>query len=181
MGDGSYAKAALDESVNTVIQNEDDGQSSLDTSLISVIKVSDGKDDEAEQTIEAAKVAVDENLTLSMAQFEMILSDLKTRHLAEKRMLQCDLALCKKTILLMAKIMRSHAKDKQRNEIRMLQIKKLQEVNKFMKQDNAKLTSENTVLTDQCSKLKTLMVNYEQEALYQRLESNVSAALAHLC
>ena len=29
----------------------------------------------------------EKNLTLSMTQFEMILSDLKTKHLAEKRML----------------------------------------------------------------------------------------------
>ena len=52
----------------------------------------------------------------------------------------------------------------------MLQIKKLQEVNKFLKNDNAGLLKKTNVLTDQCSKLKTLMVSYEQEALYQRIE-----------
>ena len=87
----------------------------MDTSVISVIKVSDAnadKDSELgsarpldtldDSVIEAAKEVADENLTLSMAQFEMLLSDLKTKHLAEKRMLQCDLGLCKKTIKIMA-------------------------------------------------------------------------------
>ena len=45
-------------------------------------------------------------------------------------------------------------------------------MNKFLKNDNTKLTHQNKTLTDQCSKLKTLMVSYEQEALYQRLESD---------
>ena len=155
--------------------------------MISVIKVSDEVDkeevkktigDNSQTVIEAAQVA--ENLTLSIGQFEMILSDLKTRHLAEKRMLQCDLALCKKTIKLMAENMRSQAKDRQRNEIRMLQIKKLQEVNKFQKTDNTRLISENSLLTDQCSKLKTLMIEYEYESLQQRVESNVSVKYAQL-
>ena len=64
--------------------------------MISVIKVSDDLDktevktkkayvDKDEPVSEAVQVA--ENLTLSISQFEMILSDLKTRHLAEKRML----------------------------------------------------------------------------------------------
>jgi hypothetical protein len=48
----------------------------------------------------------------------------------------------------MAHNIRSHCKEKQRNEIRMLQIKKLQEVNKFLKTDNSRLNSENTVLSD---------------------------------
>ena len=37
------------------------------------------------------------------------------------------------------------------------------------------LIDENKTLVDQCSKLKTLMVAYEKDALYQRLESNVSS------
>ena len=87
----------------------------MDTSVISVIKVSDTNTDKESElgsarpldtlddsVIEAAKEVADENLTLSMAQFEMLLSDLKTKHLAEKRMLQCDLGLCKKTIKIMA-------------------------------------------------------------------------------
>ena len=104
----------------------------------------------------------------------MILSDLKTKHLAEKRMLQCDLGLCKKTIKIMADSIRSQGKERQKNQIRMLQIKKLQEVNKHLKADNTTLVSENRTLVDQCSKLKTLMVAYEKESMYHRLESNVS-------
>ena len=65
-------------------------------------------------------------------------------------------------------------REKQRNEIRMLQIKKLQEVNKFLKQDNAKLANDNQILSKQCSGLKDVMMNYEKEAIYQRLESDVS-------
>ena len=80
----------------------------------------------------------------------------------------------------MAENMRSQAKDRQRNEIRMLQIKKLQEVNKFQKTDNTRLISENSLLTDQCSKLKTLMIEYEYESLQQRIESNVSVKYTQL-
>ena len=43
--------------------------------------------EEQDSVIEVAKQVVDDNLTLSMAQFEMLISDLKTKHLAEKRML----------------------------------------------------------------------------------------------
>jgi len=85
----------LDESMNSVIRVEDDTQSNLDTSIISVIRVTDDDADkeselgDQDSVIEVAKDVVDEceNLTLSMAQFEMLLSDLKTKHLAEKRML----------------------------------------------------------------------------------------------
>ena len=131
-----------------------------------MIKVEDGGKKEGEEGAEVDAEKEAENLTLSINQFEMVLSDLKTRHLAEKRMLQCDLALCKKTIKLMAHSLRNNAKEKQRNEIRMLQIKKLQEVNKFLKSDNGRLVNESRVLTEQCSKLKSLMVSYEQESLY---------------
>lgn len=58
----------------------------------------------------------------------------------------------------MADNIKNQSKDRHRNEIRMLQIKKLQEVNKILKTDNTRLVSENSVLTDQCSKLKTLMI-----------------------
>ena len=98
--DLSDMDSKLDISMNSVIRVEDDAQSSLDTSVISVIKVSDADADkesselgsarpldEQDSVIEVGKEATDENLTLSMAQFEMLLSDLKTKHLAEKRML----------------------------------------------------------------------------------------------
>lgn len=113
-----------------------------------MIKVEDGGKKEGEEGAEVDAEKEAENLTLSINQFEMVLSDLKTRHLAEKRMLQCDLALCKKTIKLMAHSLRNNAKEKQRNEIRMLQIKKLQEVNKFLKSDNGRLVNESRVLTE---------------------------------
>ena len=75
----------------------------------------------------------------------------------------------------MADSIRGQNKEKQKNQIRLLQIKKLQEVNKHLKADNIMLIDENKTLVDQCSKLKTLMVAYEKDALYQRLESNVSS------
>jgi len=37
--------------------------------------------------IESAAKVVDDNLTLSMVQFECLVSDLKTKHLAEMRMI----------------------------------------------------------------------------------------------
>ena len=42
----------------------------------------------------------------------------------------------------------------------------------MLKKDNSRLIEENRVFSDQCSKLKNLMVSYEEEAIYQRLESN---------
>ena len=125
----------LNQSMNSVIRVADDAQSSLDTSIISVIEVKDSEEkdkndlaqilsadqdgEEAGTDVQAAKVE-DENLTLSMNQFELLLSDLKTKHLAEKRMLQCDLSLSKKVIKLMVSCIKSQVKDKQRNDIRML-------------------------------------------------------------
>ena len=43
----------------------------------------------------------EENVILPVTHFEVMLSELKTKHIAEKRMLQCDLSLCKKVIQLM--------------------------------------------------------------------------------
>ena len=44
-------------------------------------------EEEKGDELDDEKVPDVENLTLSIAQFEMLLSDLKTKHLAEKRML----------------------------------------------------------------------------------------------
>lgn len=41
-----------------------------------------------------------------------------------------------------------------------------------MKADNAMLIYDNKTLVDQSSNLKTLMVRYEKESMYHRLESN---------
>ena len=96
----------------------------MDTSIISVIKVSDTDAYNNESDLGSARpnllagdeqdsvIEVAENLTLSMAQFEMLISDLKTKHLAEKRMLQCDLGLCKKTIKMMAHNIRNQGREK---------------------------------------------------------------------
>ena len=69
-------------------------------SFNSVIKVSDEQqleqnkpDNDSQQEDQAVT-----ELTLSVPQFEVMLSELKTKHIAEKRMLQCDLSLCKKVI-----------------------------------------------------------------------------------
>ena len=105
---------------------DDDAQ--LDTSVISVIHVDDDADKIQAEKGEDGKIE-DENLTLisapidltlSVAQFEMMISDLNTKHIAEKRMLQCDLTLCKKMIQLMAISMRDHGKERQKNQVRLL-------------------------------------------------------------
>lgn len=80
----------LDESINSVIQVGQDDDAQSDTcSVISVVKVEPEEEEKGgeDQEIDDEKVADVENLTLSIAQFEMLLSDLKTKHLAEKRML----------------------------------------------------------------------------------------------
>ena len=91
---GSDSK--LDVSMNSVIKvgGENDAASSLDTSIVSVIKVGEeeskgptkGDAAETEDNNEAGKDEEDD-ITLNLAQFEVLLSDLKTKHLAEKRML----------------------------------------------------------------------------------------------
>ena len=101
-------ESKLDMSMNSVVtvQNEADAQSSLDTSVISVIKVTEEEerkgaaDDKELEKIDdiQAKAVKDDTLTLSLAQFECLVSDLKTKHLSEMKMIQCDLMLCKKTI-----------------------------------------------------------------------------------
>ena len=52
----------------------------------------------------------------------------------------------------------------------MMQIKKLQEINKTLKVDNEKLQSENHILTNQCSGLRTLMIRHEYERIQQEQE-----------
>ena len=47
----------------------------------------------------------------------------------------------------------------------MMQIKKLQELNKTLKVDNERLQSENHILTNQFGKLRTLMVRHEYERI----------------
>ena len=91
--DSSRPDNKLDESINSVIRvgGDDDTQSIGNTSVISVVKVEHDDEEKGvtgeDQEIEDDKAADVENLTLSIAQFEMLLSDLKTKHLAEKRML----------------------------------------------------------------------------------------------
>ena len=174
------AQTKLDMSINSVIRVEDEDDA-LNTSVSTVLRVASSENSAKDKAmVEAESEEPDlegvkgdnENLILSRAQFEVLISDLKTRHVAEKRMLQCDLSLCKKVIKLMVEYMRAQSKEKQRNQIRMLQIKKLQESNKFLRDEISTLSTNNHVLTTQCSKLKALMMSYEQEALYQRLESD---------
>ena len=47
----------------------------------------------------------------------------------------------------------------------MMQIKKLGDLNKTLKVDNERLQSENHSLTNQFSKLRTLMVKHEYERI----------------
>ena len=54
----------------------------------------------------------------------------------------------------------------------MMQIKKLQELNKTLKVDNERLQSENIALTNQFSKLRTLMVQHEYERIKQEQEQD---------
>ena len=61
-------------------------------------------------------------------------------------------------------------KENNKYEIRMIQIKKLQEINKKLKLDNEKLSKENTALTNGFSKLKTLMVEHEYERIQREQE-----------
>lgn len=86
--------------------------------------------------------------------------------MAEKRMLQCDLVLCKKMVKMMVNCMRVQVKERSRNDISLFQIKRLKETNKYLKAENQEFTKVNTVLSSQCSGLKTVMVNYEKESLY---------------
>jgi len=121
----------LDVSMNSVIELEEEA---LNTSVVSVIRVADCE--KANESEDADEVKPGENFQMTRTQFELLINDIKTKHLAERSMLQCDLSLCKKVIKLMADCLRAHSKDQHRNQIRMLQIKKLQEVNKFLKAEN---------------------------------------------
>ena len=54
----------------------------------------------------------------------------------------------------------------------MMQIKKLQELNKTLKVDNERLQRENIALTNQFSKLRTLMVQHEYERIKREQEQD---------
>ena len=53
-----------------------------------------------------------------------------------------------------------------------MQIKKLQELNKNFRIDNEKLSRENFILTNQFSKLKTLIVQHEYERIQREQEQD---------
>ena len=55
--------------------------------------MSDKKEGDEEEDDQEKK-----EVTITMNQLDLIISELKTRHIAEKRMMQCDLSLQKKTI-----------------------------------------------------------------------------------
>ena len=77
---------------------------------------------------------------------EALLSELKTKHTAEKRLLHCDMMLMKKLIKTMVDKIKEKKKENNKYEIRMIQIKKLQEINKKLKLDNEKLSKDNKVV-----------------------------------
>ena len=109
-------------------------------------------------------------VTITMTQLELIISELKTRHIAEKRMMQCDLSLQKKTIQKLTKKIKEQQKEAKKLDIWMLQIKKLSQVNKAYKEDVARLQKENFQLANQFGKVKKLMFEYENEAIYREVE-----------
>lgn len=123
VGGGSGEKQSLDQSINSVIRVEDDAVSSqLNESVCSVIRVPQSPENDAaaeeDKEGEAAKAGEDDEdndqkiMNLTRAQFEVLISDLKTKHLAEKRMLMCDLSLCKKVVKQIISCMRSQAKER---------------------------------------------------------------------
>mmetsp|Transcript_2502 Transcript_2502/g.3467 ORF Transcript_2502/g.3467 Transcript_2502/m.3467 type:complete len:92 (+) Transcript_2502:1874-2149(+) len=90
--------------MNSVVRqsgtNDNDDAVSLNESICSVVRVATTpeKDEKTGADAEASEKGDDEKMNLTKAQFEVLISDLKTKQLAEKRMLQCDLSLCKKVV-----------------------------------------------------------------------------------
>ena len=143
-------------------QPELDDKKEANTSVITVEK--NDKSESENKTVDQSE------LTLTIPQVEALLSELKTKHTAEKRLLHCDMMLMKKLIKTMVDKIKEKKKENNKYEIRMIQIKKLQEINKKLKLDNEKLSKENTTLTNGFSKLKILMVQHEYERIQREQE-----------
>lgn len=109
--------------------------------------------------------------SLTVSQFELMLSELKTRHIAEKRMLQCDLSLCKKVIHLMAKNIRLQARELRRKEVYVQQYRKLVKENQVLVRENLEYKERARVSEHKKCKLTTLILDYEHESIFRRLES----------
>ena len=116
-----------------------DGHSNND-SFVSMIKAHNDEsrdDDDSRSDVKDKQVVEDKtNLTLPVSHIEIMLSELKTKHIAEKRMLQCDLSLCKKVIQLMSKAIRSQKNELWRKDIYLKQFSKLQAANRDLSNEN---------------------------------------------
>lgn len=111
--------------MNSVIRvdTDDAASSQLNESISSVIRVTTTPEKDAKLEGEDGEGDDDKggkDFKLTRAQFEVLISDLKTKHLAEKRMMNCDLILCKKMVKLMVSCMRVQVKERSRNDIRLL-------------------------------------------------------------
>lgn len=102
---------------------KDESTASLNESMVSVIRVEDKEDGAGDASLlldqtlakpEEAKgeEAAKEGGQLPIDKMELVLSELKTKHISEKRMLQCDITCLKKVIMLMAEKIRKQELDK---------------------------------------------------------------------
>lgn len=71
----------------------------------------------------------------------------------------------------MATKLKESKREQSKLEIRMMQVKKLQQLNKCYKTDNDRLQKENFALAKQFSTLKQMLIEYENQAIYSEIEA----------
>ena len=102
-----------------------------------------------------------------------LVKDLQAKHSAEKEVLKNDIQIYKRLIRQVIAKYKTLLKQKQKSDIKVELMKKLQDVNKSLKETAAELSAENLDLAKKFGKMKELVLQYEANRVKQFNETEV--------
>ena len=102
-----------------------------------------------------------------------LVKDLQAKHSAEKEVLKNDIQIYKSLIRQVIAKYKTLLKQKQKSDIKAELMKKLQDVNKSLKETAAELSAENLDLAKKFGKMKELVLQYEANRVKQFNETEV--------
>ena len=102
-----------------------------------------------------------------------LVKDLQAKHSAEKEVLKNDIQIYKRLIRQVIAKYKTLLKQKQKSDIKAELMKKLQDVNKSLKETAAELSAENLDLAKKFGKMKELVLQYEANRVKQFNETEV--------
>ena len=110
---------------------------------------------------------------LSENDVTQLVKDLQAKHSAEKEVLKNDIQIYKSLIRQVIAKYKTLLKQKQKSDIKAELMKKLQDVNKSLKETAAELSAENLDLAKKFGKMKELVLQYEANRVKQFNETEV--------